>query len=55
MSSPVRGPKDIRLDALENYLISMARSVELSTNRVLTVLADRNAPEARTRGASAAR
>jgi phosphate transport system protein len=47
MSSPVRGPKDIRLDALENYLISMARSVELSTNRVLTVLADRNAPEAR--------
>jgi len=35
----------VRLDALENYLISMARSVEISTSRVLGVLSERNAVE----------
>jgi phosphate transport system protein len=46
MASPARGPQEVRLDALENYLISMARSVESSTGRVLGVLADRKAAEA---------
>jgi phosphate transport system protein len=45
MSSPARGPQEVRLDALENYLIAMARSVEVSTSRILGVLADRNAAE----------
>jgi phosphate transport system protein len=40
MSSLAKSPQDVRLDALENYLIAMARSVELSTSRVLTVLGD---------------
>jgi phosphate transport system protein len=43
MASPAKGPQEVRLDALENYLISMARSVEVSTTRVLGVLADRSA------------
>jgi phosphate transport system protein len=35
----------VRLDALENYLIAMARSVEVSTSRILGVLADRKSAE----------
>jgi phosphate transport system protein len=46
MSSPARSPQDVHLDALENYIISMARSVESSTGRVLSALADRNSPAA---------
>ncbi len=45
MASPVKAPQEVRLDALENYLISMARSVEVSTSRVLSVLTDRNAAQ----------
>jgi phosphate transport system protein len=45
MASPARGPQAVRLDALENYLISMARSVELSTGRVLGALTVRCAAE----------
>mgnify|MGYP001203847047 CR=1 FL=1 len=45
MSSPARGPQEVRLDALENYLIAMARSVEVSTSRILGVLADRKSAE----------
>jgi phosphate transport system protein len=41
MASPARSPQEVRLNALENYLISMARSVEASTGRVLGVLAGR--------------
>jgi phosphate transport system protein len=45
MASPAKGPQEIRLDALENYLISMARSVELSTGRVLGALSDYRSQE----------
>lgn len=45
MASPAKGPQEVRLDALENYLISMARSVELSTGRVLGALTARCAAE----------
>jgi phosphate transport system protein len=45
MASPARGPQDVRLDALENYLIAMARSVEASTSRILGVLANRKAAD----------
>ena len=45
MASPATGPQEVRLDALENYLIAMARSVEMSTGRILGVLADRKAAE----------
>ena len=46
MASPARTPQEIHLDALENYLISMARSVEMTTTRVLSALTDRSSPEA---------
>jgi phosphate transport system protein len=45
MASPTRGPQEVRLDALENYLISMARSVEVSTSRILGVLTNRRSAE----------
>jgi phosphate transport system protein len=45
MASPARSPQEVRLDALENYLIAMARSIEASTNRVLGLLTDRTAAE----------
>lgn len=45
MASPAKGPQEVRLDALENYLISMARSVEISTRGVLGALTDRRAGE----------
>lgn len=45
MATPARGPQEVRLDALENYLISMARSVEISTSRILAVLINRTAAE----------
>jgi phosphate transport system protein len=44
MASPTLGPQEVRITALENYLISMARSVETSTRRILGVLANRHAP-----------
>lgn len=46
MASPARSPQEVHLDALENYLISMARSVELTTSRILGVLTNRSAPGA---------
>ena len=45
MASPARSPQEVRLDALENYLISMARTVEVSTSRILGALLDRGSPE----------
>jgi phosphate transport system protein len=45
MASAARSPQEVRLDALENYLIAMARSVELTTSRVLAILADRGAAD----------
>jgi phosphate transport system protein len=45
MATPARGPQGVRLDTLENYLISMARSVEISTSRILAVLINRTAAE----------
>src|SRR5262249_10222017 len=46
MATPTRGPQEVRLTALENYLISMARSVESSTSRILGVLVNRTSAEA---------
>ena len=46
MASPAKSPQDVRLDALENYLIAMARSVELSTSRMLGALSDRRSTDA---------
>ena len=45
MVSPIRAPHEARLTVLENYLISMARSVDVSTSRILGVLADRSAKD----------
>jgi len=44
MASPARTSQEIHLEALENYLISMARSVEMTTTRVLSALMDRSSP-----------
>jgi phosphate transport system protein len=46
MASPARTSQEIHLEALENYLISMARSVEMTTTRVLSALMDRSSPAA---------
>jgi phosphate transport system protein len=46
MASPARSTQNLRLAALENYLTSMARSVEVTTNRALGALLDRGSPEA---------
>jgi phosphate transport system protein len=45
MASPARSPQEGHLDTLENYLISMARTVEVSTSRVLGTLLDRGSAE----------
>ena len=46
MATPTRGPQEVRLTALENYLISMARSVESSTSQILGVLTNRTKADA---------
>ena len=46
MASPARSPQDVRVDAMVNYLISMARTVEVNTGRAMGALLDRGSPEA---------
>jgi phosphate transport system protein len=38
MATPAIGPREVHLNALENYLISMARTVEISTGKVFRLL-----------------
>jgi phosphate transport system protein len=45
MASPAKDLQEVHLDALVNYLISMARTVEVSTSRVLGALLDRSSKE----------
>ena len=42
MATPAAGPREVHLDALENYLISMTRSVERSTGKVFHLLLDQD-------------
>jgi phosphate transport system protein len=44
MASPARSPQEVHVDALVNYLISLARTVEVSVNRALGALLDRDSP-----------
>jgi len=42
MATPAASPREVHLDALENYVISMARTVEISTGKVFHLLLDQN-------------
>src|SRR5215831_10198661 len=42
MATPAANPREVHLDALENYLVSMARSVEISTGKVFHLLLEQN-------------
>jgi len=47
MATPVASAQTIHLDILTNYVVSMARTVELAVDRALTALLQAGSPESR--------
>ena len=47
MATPAAGVQTVHLDILTNYVVSMARTVELAVDRALTALLQAGSPESR--------
>ncbi len=47
MATPAASVQTVHLDILTNYLVSMARTVELAVDRALTALLQAGSPESR--------